>query len=139
MTGLFFVFWGFFFCFSDEFFSVAFHGVYFDFFSVTLSLARELWLECLTLRPSSKVLCLKNNFVFPLRVFISFFSWSYSSECWCINYSGLWWRLFKVFCFHLVLRQGLSLCSPGCRRTHCVDQADFELTEACLCLQEFWD
>jgi hypothetical protein len=37
------------------------------------------------------------------------------------------WFLFFVFFFFLVLRDRVSLCSPGCPGTHSVDQAVLEL------------
>jgi hypothetical protein len=34
---------------------------------------------------------------------------------------------FVLFCFALFYRDRVSLCNPGCSRTHSVDQAGLEL------------
>jgi hypothetical protein len=36
-------------------------------------------------------------------------------------------NFFEVFCFVFVFRDRVSLCSPGCPGTYCVDQAGLEL------------
>ena len=39
------------------------------------------------------------------------------------------------FCLFVFFKTGVSLCSPGCPGTHCVDQAGFELIYWPACFQ----